>query len=78
MELQLRKIHVDHLNITSHLANLESDEILKRALLAQTKCLIRFYAIEAIDLSSRDIGSDSDPYLYLSCNDKIFNERANY
>jgi len=78
LELELRSIHVDHLNISSHLANLESDEILKRALLAQTKCLIRLYVIEAFDLSSRDSGSASDPYLYLTCNDKVFNERQFY
>jgi len=29
-------------------------------------------------LSSRDNGSPSDPYLYLQCNKKIVNERANY
>jgi len=60
------------------LANLESDEILKRALLASTKCLIRLYMIEAFDLSSRDSGSASDPYLYLTCNDKVYNEREFY
>ena len=41
-------------------------------------CIIRFYAIDADHLSSRDIGSDSDPYLYLTCNDKVYNERNNY
>lgn len=44
----------------------------------KTKCLVRFYAISSDHLSSRDIGSDSDPYLYLTCNDKIYNERNNY
>jgi hypothetical protein len=33
-ELKLRRLDVSHLNITKHLANLESDEILKRQLLA--------------------------------------------
>lgn len=44
----------------------------------KTKCLVRFYAISADHLSSRDIGSDSDPYLFLTCNDKTYNERNNY
>lgn len=34
--------------------------------------------IEAINLSMRDIGSPSDPYLYISCNEKVFNERSDY
>jgi len=33
-ENRLRNIDVGHLNISTHLANLESDEILKRGLLA--------------------------------------------
>jgi Ca2+-dependent lipid-binding protein len=34
--------------------------------------------IAGFDLSSRDNGSPSDPYLYLTCNNKIYNERVNY
>jgi len=77
-EQEMRKIDCSHLNITHHLANLESDEILKRALLAQTKCIVRLYMISAFDLSSRDNGSPSDPYLYLKCNNTVYNERDNY
>ena len=67
-----------HLEITKHLANLESDNILKRALLAQTKCLVRLYCISAYDLASRDNDSPSDPYLKIECNGKIYDERDNY
>jgi myoferlin len=34
--------------------------------------------ISAFDLSSRDNGSASDPYLILECNNKKYNERDNY
>ena len=34
--------------------------------------------VEAFDLASRDNGSPSDPYLYITCNNKIVNERDNY
>ena len=78
LEQKLRECDLDHLKIDEKLANLESDEILKRALLAQIKCVIRVYFISAFDLSSRDNGSPSDPYLYLLCNNKIVNERDNY
>lgn len=77
-ELSLRDLDVADLDISKHLANLESDEILKRQLLAQTKCMVSVYIIEAFNLSSRDNGSPSDPYLYLTCNGKIVNERNNY
>ena len=77
-DLQLRRLDVSHLNITKHLANLESDEILKRSLLAQNKCIVRLYMVSAYDLASRDNGSPSDPYLYITCNNKIVNERDNY
>jgi len=34
--------------------------------------------ISAFDLASRDIGSPSDPYLYIRVDDQIKNERDNY
>ena len=75
---KMRNLDLAHLEITKHLANLESDNILKRALLAQTKGLVRLYCIEAFDLSSRDNDSPSDPYLKIICNGKTFDERDKY
>ena len=74
----MRNLDLAHLEITKHLANLESDNILKRALLAQTKCLVRLYCISAYDLASRDNDSPSDPYLKIECNGKVYDERDNY
>ena len=34
--------------------------------------------ISAFNLSARDNGSPSDPYIVLNCNEKVFNERENY
>lgn len=44
----------------------------------QEKSIIRLYIIDAFNLSSRDNGSPSDPYLSLKCNETSFNERDNY
>lgn len=77
-EVQLRKLDVAHLHISKHLVNLESDVILKRQLMASNQCVVRCYAISAFNLSSRDNGSPSDPYLVLKCNDKKYDERDNY
>ena len=78
LEIHLRQLHLGYLDITRHLRRLHSDEILRRRLLACHKTTIRLYVIDAYDLSSRDIGSASDPYLYIECDGKIHNERANY
>jgi len=66
------------LNISKALNNLNSDEILKAALLKEEKCIVRFYAIDGYNMSSRDNGSASDTYLALECNGKKVNERDNY
>jgi len=74
----MRTLDVSHLKVTDHLSNLKSDDILKRELLAKQRCIVRLYMLEAFNLSSRDNGSPSDPYLMITCNDKVYNERANY
>src|SRR3569833_2538279 len=77
-EMQIEPLGIAHLQITKHLANLESDETLKRLLLSQTKCIVRVYMISGYDLASRDNGGFSDPYLKLTCGKKTYNERDNY
>ena len=77
-EFQMEELGIAHLHITKHLANLESDETLKRLLMAPTKCIVRVYIIDAFNLSSRDNGSDSDPYLVVSMGGKVYNERDRY
>jgi len=77
-ETHVRTLGIDHLHISKHLCNLESDEILKRSLLSETRCVIRLYIISGYDISSRDNGSASDPYLFIQCNEKTYNERDNY
>ena len=78
LKLEFREIGVEHLRIARHLCNLESDEIIKRNLISEKRCMIKVYMISAFNLSSRDNGSDSDPYLILECNGKTYNERDNY
>jgi hypothetical protein len=42
------------------------------------EAVVRVYMIDGFDISSRDIGSPSDPYLILKCNGSEYNERDNY
>lgn len=74
----MRELDIEHLNITKYLTDLQSDVILKTMLNSQEKCIVRLYVLDAFNLSSRDNGSPSDPYLYITCNDTIINERDEY
>ena len=76
--IEMETLGVAHLEITKHLANMQASETLKRLLLGKNKCIVRLYVISAYDLSSRDNGSDSDPYLKISLGNKVYNERDNY
>lgn len=78
LKLKMRSLNISHLNITDHLVNLHSDVILKRQLMSKNRCIVRAYMVSAFNLSSRDNGSASDPYLVLKCNDKVYNERDIY
>lgn len=76
--VDLENMGLAHLNIHSLLQKLTFEESLKRMLMAQNQCIVRLYMISAFDLASRDIGSASDPYLYITLGDKVYNERKNY
>jgi hypothetical protein len=76
--LEMENLGVSHLNITKQLSNMQTGDTLKRLLLGKNKCIVRLYVLSAYDLSSRDNGSDSDPYLNIVLGPKVYNERANY
>lgn len=77
-EFNCRKLGIEHLEISKAITNLNSDEILKKALLKVEKCIVRFYAIDGYNMASRDNGSPSDTYLALECNGHKVNERDIY
>lgn len=77
-ETYVRSMGCGELSISQALTNLNSDVILRAALLKEEKCVIRFYAVNGFDMSSRDNGSASDTYLKLECNGKVYSERENY
>lgn len=73
-----QKLGVRHLNLTQKLADIESDEILKKMLLKKFQGIVRVYILNGFNFAARDIGSPSDPYLRVSIGDKEFNDRDNY
>jgi Ca2+-dependent lipid-binding protein len=44
----------------------------------KTMCVVDLYVLKAFDLASRDLGSQSDPYLKITAGDTVFDERENY
>jgi len=78
LQRHLREANLSHLEITKHLSNLESDEILRRNLMVVKKRIVRCYLISGFDFASRDNDSPSDPFVTLECNDTKYSERDNY
>ena len=74
----LKPLGVEHLDIVQKLADIESDEILRRQLLQQAQCVVRVYMISGYDFASRDAGGFSDPYLVLRIGSKKISESKNY
>ena len=74
----MEPLGIGHLNIMQKLADLESDEILKRMLLRTKKCIVRLYCLDGRNFASRDFGGASDPYLRIKVGENSFNERDNY
>jgi len=57
---------------------IKGDEIIKRMLLSENRCIVRTYIISAFNLAQRDNDSPSDPYVVLRLGNKVFNDRDNY
>ena len=78
LESSLEDLGLGQLNICKHIAELQAEDLLTRMLLHQQKCTIKVYILDAFCLSSRDNGSESDPYLIISCGNTVYNEQKNY
>lgn len=48
---------------------------IEKEIALRPKCIVRLYIIEAFSLSSRDLTSPSDPYLYIQLGDTVIDER---
>ena len=42
------------------------------------ECTVRLYLLDGKQFASRDIGSDSDPYMIVRCGNKVKNYREKY
>lgn len=69
---------IRHLDIMRTLVDCYSQEMLKKLLIQERKCIVRLYMLNGLQLASKDNGSESDPYVYVTLGDQVFNDRANY
>lgn len=54
------------------------NEVIKKMLLIEKRCLLRVYILSCANLASRDNDSPSDPYLVVKLGQHEFNDRKNY
>ena len=72
-------MNLRHLKISQKVADVQSDEIIKRLLVQEVKCLVRCYIVSAYGLADRDNDSHSDPFVVVKLGDKkTYNDRENY
>lgn len=58
--------------------DVQSDEIIKRLLMAETKQMVRIYIVRAFNLAARDNDSPSDPYVKVILGEEERSDRENY
>ena len=59
----MHDMKLGHLNILRKLMEIQQDELIKNMLMIRTRCFINVYLLSGHRLASRDIGSESDPYV---------------
>jgi Ca2+-dependent lipid-binding protein len=69
---------IGHLNVLKRLMNVEAENFIKRQLSIKQGCYVNCYILTGRNLASRDIGSESDPYLKLKLGNKKQNTRKEY
>mmetsp|Transcript_40372 Transcript_40372/g.52909 ORF Transcript_40372/g.52909 Transcript_40372/m.52909 type:complete len:172 (+) Transcript_40372:3858-4373(+) len=77
-QLLLDAMNIDEPRLLEFFKDASYEEVIKKQLLQKTQCLIQLYVLEGFDFASRDIGSFSDPYLFVRCGNREFSERDNY
>ena len=75
----VEKIRSKDNNVISQLKNYEKYEKLTKSILIKHQVIIRVYILELNDLPSKDLTSESDPYIKIYLGDqKKFDEQKNY
>ena len=74
----IRAMKLTHLQILRKIVDVQSDEIIKRLLMSETKTNVRVYIVRAFNLAARDNDSPSDPFVKVILGEKEYSDRENY
>ena len=74
----MRNMKLSHLQILRKVVDVQSDEIIKRLLMQESKCNVRVYIIRAFNLAARDNDSPSDPFVKVTLGEEVRSDRDNY
>ena len=74
----MRSMRLTHLQILRKVVDVQSDEIIKRLLMQETKTNVRVYVVRAFNLAARDSDSPSDPYVKVILGDEVRDDRDNH
>ena len=74
----MRSMRLTHLQILRKVVDVQSDEIIKRLLMQETKTNVRIYVVRAFNLAARDSDSPSDPYVKVILGDEVRDDRDNH
>ena len=66
------------MQILRKVVDVQSDEIIKRLLMQESKCNVRAYIVRAFNLAARDNDSPSDSYVKVILGDDERSDRENY
>lgn len=74
----MRSMRLTHLEILRKIVDVQSDEIIKRLLMQETKTNVRVYIVRAFNLAARDSDSPSDPYVKVILGEEERDDRDNH
>ena len=74
----MKSMRLTHLRILRKIVDVQSDEIIKRLLMQETKTNVRVYVVRAFNLAARDSDSPSDPFVKVILGEDERNDRENH
>jgi len=74
----MKSMKLKHLQILRKIVDVQSDEIIKRLLMQETKTNVRVYIVRAFNLAARDTDSPSDPYVKVTLGNDVRDDRENH
>lgn len=74
----MTSMKLTHLQILRKIVDVQSDEIIKRLLMQETKTNVRVYIVRAFNLAARDTDSPSDPYVKVILGEDERDDRKNH